>query len=879
MTPVTSLPCVIHDPATQQRYDLSRLRRDHQNWVVYSNYSDAYIHFNFCDVLHGLSVAAEANCSSSGACLVKHNLLDGSIQSAESLGSATGPILNDPRFINHTTDTILFEFKTEKYMTVVFLLCDQVEDSRPDVFQVHHVTTIFITTSAACPISVTTEPLALDCAVELPSGLLVDLRSLRNAGERRGAYVVQTPDYEYLLNVCGPILEGCPLEGKNDTSAAAAVSSQAGGCQTERHAHGRSWSTGQYSHQLRSVGGGVIELVYDSGSPCRYHGFNRTTIILFFCDSHTSIYDSHPVFIGERDDCVYHFHWRTPLACPVKTECQVEIPAPTAYDVHHSATVDLTPLALEEGNHPAMASDVHTLSDFQINVCRPVNHVKGKPCSPGAGICMPAIWQPHPQNLGKSLSVFLQILGLGFCSINSICLFPSSSHPTGFPDGEPEWVETIAPTETTPAEGYVLLRYTNGTECSVGVGTRPLSSELRLTCSPDAGVGIPRLINDDRLRCHFVFEWATSVACPPDVERNERTCSVPFPEADYTFHLKTIPKGPQGIFHVESSLGLFTWNMCESVAQSNPTKETASSSKDPCADAGVCLEKPNGDRVSYGAASRMRLQKVGASRISMQYNGGSSCTSFWFSGDTKRYSTVYFSCNHHETRTIVRVVHDCFVIIDHASPHFCPPVTSQCFFSYNGTFYDLRLLASSGRHFWQYENDDAVYRLGICHDFGPEEGDCPGESAVCKLPKAATPSASWNFRGSAATQRLEMVRPGGDEVDFLQLTYFGPNKCANRSLNGGFYVTRIRFECGQHVGSPELVEESEDNCLLLFQWKSRVACAVEAKAVPLEDGFIRDSITESLLNLTQIIHPDNSKPYAVHEKRGQVVYWPMHLRS
>ena len=93
---------------------------------------------------------------------------------------------------------------------------------------------------------------------------------MRNAGEKDGSYLVTTYDYDYSLNVCGPVAGGCG----NGTTAA-----DAGGCQTERHGNKQSFSMGKASKHLRRLAGDVIELKYDSGESRLRSAFVRDLLL------------------------------------------------------------------------------------------------------------------------------------------------------------------------------------------------------------------------------------------------------------------------------------------------------------------------------------------------------------------------------------------------------------------------------------------------------------------------------------------------------------------------------------------------------------------------------------------------------------------------
>jgi len=268
----------------------------------------------------------------------------------------------------------------------------------------------------------------------------------------------------------------------------------------------------------------------------------------------------------------------------------------------------------------------------------------------------------------------------------------------------------------------------------------------------------------------------------------------------------------------------------------------------------VYLIKNNGNIKSYGSADNMKLSRAGQ-RIILEYNGGDECDG-WLGEKQFAHSSIWFSCDHHQTESIVHVVSDCYVIIEHKSPFLCPPITEECYLSYNGTFYDLRPLAQATGTHWEVEHN-STYALNICENL---KGFSVSDTAVYKMDA----NANWPFLASAKSRQLEIKDAN------LQLTYMSLNECPY--LNDTMYSTKIKFICGTNVGSPKFIEEKD--CELIFEWSSHIVCPTAVQSIENFNkslGIIQDSVTGIEINLSGIFDINGSNVMA-YEERGTDQY-------
>uniref|UniRef100_A0A673C0F7 Insulin-like growth factor 2 receptor n=1 Tax=Sphaeramia orbicularis TaxID=375764 RepID=A0A673C0F7_9TELE len=213
-------------------------------------------------------------------------------------------------------------------------------------------------TAAACVLSKTQGD---DCKVkDEQAGFSFDLSPLSKADG--GFYNLTSGNYDYYINVCGPVkAANCP--------------EKAGACQVEKS----SWSLGEANSHLLYYDG-LIQLIYKNGS--QYNNkqhTHRSTLISFLCDPEAGA--GRPEFQVE-DDYTYNFRWYTSYACPERPhECLVTDP-----DTLHQYDLSSLSRSSSRSNWQAMdLSDIGNRKKYYINICRPLNPVLG--CDRHASVC------------------------------------------------------------------------------------------------------------------------------------------------------------------------------------------------------------------------------------------------------------------------------------------------------------------------------------------------------------------------------------------------------------------------------------------------------------------------------------------------------------
>ncbi|XP_006882881.1 PREDICTED: cation-independent mannose-6-phosphate receptor [Elephantulus edwardii] len=358
-------------------------------------------------------------------------------------------------------------------------------------------------TAAACVLARTEGE---NCTVlDAQAGFSFDLSPLT---KKTGDYKVETEEYDFYINVCGPV-------------TMAACGSNSGACQVAK-SDSKVWNLGLSNAKL-SYYDGMIQLNYKDGAP--YNNEKRTpraTLITFLCDREAGI--GVPEY-QEEDNSTYNFRWYTSHACPEEPlECVVT-------DPFTMEQYDLSSLAKSEdshgGNWYAMdnAGDRSTWRKYYLNVCRPLNQVPG--CDRMASACE----MKYRRQQGMSFEV-VSIGNLGY----------SKEGPT---------IED---------RGSLLLEYVNGSACKTSDGVQTTyTTRIHLICSPGSLNTHP--IFSLSWECVVTFLWNTEAACPIQTTTDtDQACSIRDPNSGFVFNFNSL-NSSEG--YVVSGIGkTFMLNVC-----------------------------------------------------------------------------------------------------------------------------------------------------------------------------------------------------------------------------------------------------------------------------------------------------------------------------
>ncbi|XP_059153969.1 cation-independent mannose-6-phosphate receptor-like [Physella acuta] len=473
--------CTVQD-ANGRQYDLTPLARETGNYVVIDtrpNHDDLQYHINVC---RPVNPTPEMTCpgGSVGACQT----------SKTKAGSfSLGYVQSEP-VVSSTSEAITLRYEggqkchtgtdNEAYRsTRIHFYCDPVEHN--PVFEAESDTceySFIWKTPSACP-----QQLALGSDCKVTDSLYnyeFDLNPLRKVS---GNYIVQTDQYSFHINLCGPLV------GADDICK----SSQAAACQTGSTLPAPKL-LGVANSQPRYESGQISVIYTDGAGNC--HGkYNRSTTIQFICDHGQTGADG-PQYLEENSVCSYRFEWRTKVACPPHQVIQC------TYQQGQD-TYDLSRLSLASDNYMREYKDSNKI--YIINVCRSLVHKKDQTCPFNAAACMIDLSESDPKKRYHSIG---EVTNQSF----------SLDHET------------------------LILRYDNGELC--GKGRR--STSILFKCNENTdGLGVPS--NHFEVNgCEDNFVWESSAACPLKKLAEDNStqgfgdCRATNPNTGYVFDLSSL---------------------------------------------------------------------------------------------------------------------------------------------------------------------------------------------------------------------------------------------------------------------------------------------------------------------------------------------------
>ncbi|KAK9531251.1 hypothetical protein VZT92_010686 [Zoarces viviparus] len=503
------LLCRVRDD--NKHYDLSPLTRYPGsdvggNWEVVDAKSpkpDSRFYLNVCHKV--IQTGAAAGCPvNASICAVDKD------KGAISLGSfllspqktKTG---NDIRLVY--TDGSFCIHKKTRIQTILTLKCKPGDlESAPILRSVSSDGCVYELewyTAAACVLSKTQGD---DCKVEDPqAGFSFDLSPLSNADG--GFYNLTSGNYDYYINVCGPV-------------KAASCPETAGACQVEKS----SWSLGQANSRL-SYYDGLIQLSYSNGSQYNNKEHTlRSTLISFLCDPEAGA--GYPEFQVE-DKYTYNFRWYTSYACPERPhECLVT-------DPNTLEQYDLSSLSRSTSisNWQVMdLSDTMNLKKYHINICRPINAVPG--CDRHASVCQ----MKYIPEQGSPKEV-VSVSNMGISKRGPII----------------------------EGRDRLLLEFTDGSLCMSDGLKLAYTTLIHLVCSKGTVSMGPRFLMYQN--CTATFIWDTSAACAIKTTTNNN-CAIVDPNTGFEFNLQLLASKTG--YKTKANGKDFLVNICSDVAECGP---------------------------------------------------------------------------------------------------------------------------------------------------------------------------------------------------------------------------------------------------------------------------------------------------------------------
>ncbi|KAH0622428.1 hypothetical protein JD844_024730, partial [Phrynosoma platyrhinos] len=477
--PFRSIDCSYKDNAGNS-YDLSSLTRHKENWEAISRTdSPVKYYINVCKSL--VPHQGIGSCpSEAAACLV-----DGSKY------VSMGEVGSGLRWENNILVLIYLNGEKcpdqiRKKSAIIRFKCDENRiDSKPELITALEDCeyTFVWFTAAACPLKSNVHN---NCTVSNPlTGHLFDLNPLK----RQDGYKVTDFSNSRMLH-----LSVCD-EGRSPCGSGIGV------CITDDH---QSSINAGILNKTVTYEDGVLKLVYEGGQSCPADpGLKYTSYFSFVCKSNAGP-GSQPALVSfDEVTCAYYFSWHTALACEEEStvECSVR---------NGSTIIDLSPLIHPTGSYEAYDSyDFSDITpDFYINICQPLNPIRGVNCPPGVAVCMVPVTGP-PVDIGRI---------------------------TGPPKLNAETKDVfIVFKSTTPCPEDKSLNY---------------SSRIVFHCDRGTNLGKPKMIGQSN--CEYIFEWSTPIVCVDKVEVSG--CSVTDEQLHSPFNLSSLSGKPYKVMYLLGSL-------------------------------------------------------------------------------------------------------------------------------------------------------------------------------------------------------------------------------------------------------------------------------------------------------------------------------------
>ena len=578
---VTEIECDFYSTALKAGFDLNPLSGATHNFIV-NHWTDTgesvrYV-LNLCrNLLHQKDVTCDPDAA---ACKIekdsdhklKYTNLGGIIPSSTPTAVKTCDDCTEYKVIvEYGNGEACKNDASSKRKTTIELHCDESQvSSSPEFVSDDDCETKFVWMSKyACEIG--KQDLREDCTAVNPSTEhTFDLNKIFT--KENDQLTVPVDGVQYNLGICKQH-PSCP-DGMGACSAKGDT----------KNALGKANKRVLYSH-------GALQLTYTEGDVCnKKTQLKYATMIQFLCDGKSS----EPVasLVAQTNGgCNKQFVVRTAHACELQAECAAQRNSDMMY-------MDLTPLRPQHG-HEIVGDVPEKNGTMYLNLCNPLEPIKGIPCPPGTIVCM----------------------------------LPPGKSPISIADFDPtvewQWQDGGSPTIT----------YNSTTPCTP---KKHYSTKIILTCEERISRGYPTFVGLDD--CTYLINWPTTLTCAttavpeePDMPKLN-DCILEDDAKGYYFDFKL---NTENTFSTNTND--YKFDICSGV-QGTPG----------CENSAICRKSKSASDgwQSLGRLDKMKifnkLELASSIGLEMKFSDGIPCPD----EIGKNFSTViWFSCNMRDEET------------------------------------------------------------------------------------------------------------------------------------------------------------------------------------------------------------------------------------
>ncbi|XP_051868030.1 cation-independent mannose-6-phosphate receptor [Pristis pectinata] len=543
-----------------------------------------------------------------------------------------------------------------------------------------------------------------------------------------------------------------------------------------------------------------IYISFTSNTTCQTNKkFTYDSLIVFHCVRDVDL--GRPKMM-RKSECSYVFEWATPLVCPdsvVISGCSL-----TEQQLHY--TFDLSPLT---GGKYQVQSGQRT---YHLDVCADVTDVPGNKCKDSA-VCLvsgnkaASFGNPKAMTLEYKHQDQALILHYGSTELcpkvtrtGKLCTFPfkflgtsySECITTGRTDGL-LWCATTSDYDKDRQWDF----------CSNATATR--RSTIIFRCDDMAEVGSPEVLSET-LDCSTVFEWRTSVVCPP----KRMKCKIVHRHKTYDLRMLS---SLTGSWKFSSHGYTYYMNLCQGVHE-GPT--------DCPPYASVCRKSKNGGTRILGLVHSQKID-VRDTHLFVNYSNG------YFKCSTGKHAKTVIQLQCSSTGGTPELKRfnekECEFLISWETRAACAVKPQEVYMvgatiknPSTGKEVDLsaiysKLYKASGDI--RSNGDSYVYDIQLSGIADPENVQCQG-SNICQV-KVNQPA----FRRIGVPTKAKYYLEDED----LDVVYTSNSVCG-RDPDKNVSST-VLLHCSQSAGEgkPDFLHETSD-CQYLFTWYTSTICAL-----------------------------------------------------